>query len=55
VTAAAERSCTAGLAHARDAGDLRNLATQLLIMVRLDLQARRFEDAGRGLAWVLSG
>jgi len=44
--AAAKRSCTAGLAQARDAGDLRDLATQLLIMVRLDLQARRFEDAG---------
>jgi len=51
--AAARRSCTAGLAQARDAGDLRNLATQLLIMVRLDLQARRFQDAGRHLRELL--
>ena len=51
--AAAKRSCTAGLAHARDAGDLRNLATQLLIMVRLHLQARRSEDAGRHLRELL--
>jgi len=51
--AAAKRSCTAGLAQARDAGDLRDLATQLLTMVRLDLQARRFEDAGRYLRELL--
>src|SRR5215467_4550404 len=51
--AAAERSCTAGLAQARDAGDLRDLATQLLTMVRLDLQARRFKDAGRYLRELL--
>ena len=51
--AAAERSCVAGLAQARNAGDLRNLATQLTTMVWLGLQARRFEDAGRCLRELL--
>jgi len=43
--AAAERSCAAGLARARDAGDLPNLAWALTQMVRLDLRAGRIEDA----------
>jgi len=51
--AAAKRSCTAGLAQAREAGDLRDLATQLTTMVRLGMQARRFEDAGRYLRELL--
>ena len=47
--AAAERSCAAGLARSRDAGDLRNLASLLTQMAILDLQAGRVEDAAAHL------
>jgi len=43
--AAAERSCAGGLARARDAGDLRNLARLLIRMAFLDLETGRMEDA----------
>jgi len=43
--AAAERSCTAGLAQSRDTGDLRNYTRLLVLMAWLDLQAGRTEDA----------
>ena len=42
---AAERSCAGGLARARDAGDLRNLARLLVRMAFLDLETGRMEDA----------
>ena len=47
--AAAERSCTAGLALARDAGDLGTLARLLIRMATLDRQAGRIEDAAEHL------
>jgi predicted ATPase/DNA-binding CsgD family transcriptional regulator len=47
--ATAELSCTAGLARARDAGDLRNLAMLLIRMAFLDLLAGRIEDAAKHL------
>jgi DNA-binding CsgD family transcriptional regulator len=43
--AAAERSCTAGLARARDAGDLLHQAALLPYMMTLDLRAGRLDDA----------
>jgi len=43
--AAAEQVCTAGLARSQDAGDLFNLAGLLPMMVTLDLEAGRIEDA----------
>jgi DNA-binding CsgD family transcriptional regulator len=43
--AGAERICAAGLARARDAGDLWNLGNLLEKMVVLDLGSERFEDA----------
>ena len=43
--AAAERSCAAWLAKARDAGDLQVLPRLLVRMARLDLQAGRIADA----------
>jgi non-specific serine/threonine protein kinase len=43
--AAAERSCAAGLALARDVGDLQNLAAGLTHLVILDLLAGRVQDA----------
>ena len=51
--AAAERSCAAGLASARDADDVRNLATQLTTMTMLALRTHRFEDAGQHLRELL--
>ena len=42
---AAERTCTAGLASARDAGDLWSLGNLLEKMVVLDLSADRYADA----------
>jgi predicted ATPase/DNA-binding NarL/FixJ family response regulator len=42
---AAECSCAAGLARARDVGDLQNLATGLMHSVILDLRAGRFQEA----------
>jgi tetratricopeptide (TPR) repeat protein len=47
--AAAERSCAAGLARARDTGDLPYRASMLRSMVMLDLQAGRTEDAASHL------
>jgi DNA-binding CsgD family transcriptional regulator len=47
--AAAERVCAAGLAEARDAGDLWSLGNLLEKMVVLDLGSRRFEDAAAHL------
>jgi predicted ATPase/DNA-binding CsgD family transcriptional regulator len=47
--AAAERICAAGLARARDAGDLWNLGNLLEKMVVLDLGSERFEDAAAHL------
>ncbi len=47
--AAAERVCTAGLAGARDAGDLSSLGNLLEKMVVLDLNAGRFADAAAHL------
>ena len=46
---AAERRCAAGLARARDVGDLRSLTRMLTQMVKLDLQAGRFESAAEHL------
>ena len=43
--AAAERSCAAWLAQARDAGDLQALPRLLIRMATLDLQAGRIADA----------
>jgi len=43
--AAAERTCAAGLARCRDAGDVQNLAELLIRMANLDLQAGRTENA----------
>jgi DNA-binding CsgD family transcriptional regulator len=47
--AAAERICAAGLAGARDAGDLSSLGNLLEKMVVLDLVSGRFEDAAAHL------
>jgi predicted ATPase/DNA-binding CsgD family transcriptional regulator len=47
--AAAGRVCAAGLAAARDAGDLWSLGNLLEKMVVLDLGSRRFEDAAAHL------
>jgi DNA-binding CsgD family transcriptional regulator/tetratricopeptide (TPR) repeat protein len=47
--AAAERVCAAGLARARETGDLWNLGNMLEKMVVLDLGMRRFEDAAEHL------
>ena len=47
--AAAERVCAAGLAGARDAGDLSSLGNLLEKMVVLDLISGRFEDAAAHL------
>jgi len=47
--AAAERSCAAGLARARDVGDLRNLARLLIRMAILDLGTGRIQDATKHL------
>ena len=47
--AAAERTCTAGLVDARDAGDLWSLGNLLEKMVVLDLNAGRFTDAASHL------
>jgi predicted ATPase/DNA-binding CsgD family transcriptional regulator len=47
--AAAERTCTAGLAGARDAGDLWSLGNLLEKMVVLDLSAGRYADAAAHL------
>ena len=47
--AAAERICVAGLAGARDAGDLSSLGTLLEKMVVLDLTSARFADAAAHL------
>ena len=47
--AAAERTCTAGLADARDAGDLWSLGNLLEKMVVLDLIGGRFTDAASHL------
>ena len=47
--AAAGRVCAAGLAEARDAGDLWSLGNLLEKMVVLDLGSRRFEDAAAHL------
>jgi non-specific serine/threonine protein kinase len=46
---AAERICAAGLAGARDAGDLWSLGNLLEKMVVLDLSSGRFEDAASHL------
>ena len=46
---AAERTCAAGLADARDAGDLWSLANLLEKMVVLDLAAGRYADAASHL------
>jgi DNA-binding CsgD family transcriptional regulator len=43
--AAAERTCTAGLARSREAGDLWNLLELLPQLVMLDLRAGRIDDA----------
>jgi predicted ATPase/DNA-binding CsgD family transcriptional regulator len=50
---AAERSCAAGLARARDVGDLQNLATGLRHWVILDLLAGRVHDAAAHLRELL--
>ena len=47
--AAAERTCAAGLARCRDAGDVQNLAELLIRMANLDLQAGRTETAAAHL------
>ena len=47
--AAAERICAAGLAGARDAGDLWSLGNLLEKMVVLDLSSGRYEDAAAHL------
>jgi len=47
--AAAERVCAAGLAGARDAGDLWSLGNLLEKMVVLDLNSGRYEDAAAHL------
>jgi predicted ATPase/DNA-binding CsgD family transcriptional regulator len=47
--AAAERTCTAGLASARDAGDLWSLGNLLEKMVVLDLGSGRYGDAASHL------
>ena len=47
--AAAERSCAAGLARSRDAGDLQGQARLLTQKATLDLQARLFDDAAAQL------
>ena len=47
--AAAERICTAGLAGARDAGDLWSLGNLLEKMVVLDLNSGRYQDAASHL------
>ncbi len=47
--AAAERTCTAGLASARDAGDLWSLGNLLEKMVVLDLGSGRYGDAAAHL------
>ena len=47
--AAAERTCAAGLAGARDAGDLWSLGNLLEKMVVLDLISGRYEDAAAHL------
>ncbi len=47
--AAAERSCAAGLARSRDAGDLQNQARLLTQKAILDLQAGLFDDAAAQL------
>jgi DNA-binding CsgD family transcriptional regulator len=47
--AAAERTCAAGLASARDAGDLWSLGNLLEKMVVLDLNSGRYEDAATHL------
>ena len=47
--AAAERVCAAGLAGARDTGDLSSLRNLLEKMVVLDLNAGRYEDAAAHL------
>jgi hypothetical protein len=47
--AAAERSCAAALARARDTGDLPSLARALLDLADLDLRAGRLEDAAAHL------
>jgi len=47
--AAAERVCAAGLAGARDAGDLWSLGNLLEKMVVLDLNAGRYQDAAAHL------
>ena len=47
--AAAERSCAAGLARSRDAGDLQNEAALLTRMAFLDLQAGRTGDTAAHL------
>jgi predicted ATPase/DNA-binding CsgD family transcriptional regulator/tetratricopeptide (TPR) repeat protein len=47
--AAAERSCTADLAGARDAGDLPSLARGLVDLADLDLRAGRLDDAAAHL------
>ena len=50
---AAERSCAAGLARARDVGDLQNLATGLMHSVILDLRAGRSQEAAPHLRELL--
>ena len=47
--AAAESECPAALARWRDAGDVTNLATLLMIMAELDMRAGRFQDAATHL------
>jgi DNA-binding CsgD family transcriptional regulator len=47
--AAAERTCTAGLSGAREAGDLWSLGNLLEKMVVLDLSSERFADAASHL------
>ena len=47
--AAAEQVCAAGLARSQDAGDLHNLVGLLPMMVTLDLEAGRVEDAAAHL------
>jgi non-specific serine/threonine protein kinase len=46
---AAERACAAGLARSRAAGSTVNLAQLLMLMVILDLQASRIQDAATHL------
>jgi DNA-binding CsgD family transcriptional regulator len=47
--AAADRTCAAGLARSRDAGDLQNQARLLAQKASLDLQAGLFDDAAAQL------